>query len=276
MEVAKIREVMKDLEKHIQEKQPFSLIRFGDGGIKYLHSVLYDDWRQLSIISKKEGIPLAKVLDIFELWGFYARHANYIDTPQVYFDEEFWPRLKKPPNKPMSKATVSKLKMWRELYNRAEFDNESYCNPEIHYLMILRISKKRKNLIDIMKRRKVCFITDRAEVFLKFREHCSMDIFSIVGQYENQYVNSYYETIDFIKRGAKDYDLWLVSAGELGRIYSGVIKEEGGRSVDIGFVVNFWMDGKIPIRLQPFIEPSPRSWMELRLSERGLPYRRFL
>lgn len=276
MEVAKTGKVMKDLEKHIREKQPFSLIRFGDGGIKYLHSVLYDDSRQLSMIVKKEGIPLVKVPEVFELWGFYARRANYIDTPQVYFGEKFWPRLKKPPTKPMSKETILRLKMWKELYNRAEFDNESYCNPEIHYLMILRISKGGKNLLDIMKRRKVCFITNRTEVSLKFREHCLMDTFGIVGQYENHYVNSYHETLDFIKRRAKDYDLWLVSAGELGRIYSGLIKEEGGRSVDIGFVVNFWMDREIPVRLLPFVEPSRRSWMELRLSERGLPYRRFL
>lgn len=276
MEVTKVETVLSDLENHIKKRESFSLIRFGDGGIKFIHSILYNDWRQLQIIMRKEGIPLTRVLEVFELWGFYARQADYIDTPQVYFDGNFWPRLKKPPNKPMSKETVKRLKMWEELYNCAEFDNNNYCNPEIHFLMITRLSRRRKNLLDIMRRRNVCLITNRPEVSLKFRGFCEMTTFSIVGQYENHYLNSFQDTSNFIKENANSYDLWLVSAGEIGRIYSGLIKENGGRSVDIGFVTDYWIDNVIPIRLQPFIETNLNNPLELKLTRRGAGYRRFL
>jgi len=276
MEVTRVKTILLDLERSIEEKKPFSLIRFGDGGIKFIHSVLYNDWKQLRVITKKEGIPLTKVLDIFKMWGFYARRANYIDTPQVYFDINFWQRIKKLPDRPMSKETVRRLKMWKDLYSRAEFDNDNYCNPEAHFLMIVKLSRSRKNLLDVMRRRKICFITNRPEVSLKFRDFCDITVFSIVGQYESHYANSFQDTSDFIKEKANSYDFWLVSAGEIGRIYSGLIKENGGRSVDIGFVVNFWINSEIPIRLQPFIKCSTKNPLELVLHGNGVRYRRFI
>lgn len=271
MKIYKVSEVLSDLEHCIEDKKPFSLIRFGDGGLKLIHAVLYDDRSQLESIERREGIPHELILEILELWGFYARQANYIDCPEVYSNNEFWPRLRRSPNIPMSGRTIERLKMWRELYSRAEFDNDNFCNPEINYLMILRM--KKQNLLDLMVDKKICFITDRPEVTSKF-DNC--EAVEIVGQYQNHYQRSFQKVSSVIKRKANFYDFWLIAAGELGRIYTGLIKQKGGRAIDVGFVVDYWMDKTIPIRMQHFVSVNKKNNMELILNQRALKYRRFI
>jgi hypothetical protein len=121
---------------------PFSHIRFGDGGIKFIHAILNNDREQLNLIVKKEGLPPHKILEVFEMWGYYARNASYIDTPEVYFTGKFWPRIKKK-DKPINSDTELKMRDWYKLYDDAEFDNENYCNPESNYLMVLKTTKKK-------------------------------------------------------------------------------------------------------------------------------------
>ena len=214
LKIAKVEEILSKLENCIKGRKPFSLIRFGDGGIKYLHAVLYNDFKQLESILKREGIPREMILEVFELWGFYARHADYIDTPGVYFSNQFWPRLRLPTNVPMSKKTIERLYMWRNLYSCAEFDNNSYCNPEVNYLMILRRPDK-QNLLDVMKDKKLCFITTKPEISSKF-DNC--DVVKIVGQYQEHCRKSFHSVVSSIEERAGYYDFWIVAAGELGRI----------------------------------------------------------
>lgn len=274
MKIHKVSEILGELEHCINAKEPFSLIRWGDGGLKFIHAVLYNDRDQLKGIEYREGIPQELIPEIFELWGFYARRANYIDSPEVYFNNEFWPRLKRPPNVPMSGRTIERLKMWRELYSRAEFDNNKFCNPEINYLMILRMERK-QNLLDTMIGKKIRFITDRPEIISKF-DNCEVDAVEIVGQYQKHYQRSFQKVSSIIKRHANSYDFWLVAAGELGRIYTGLIKQMGGRAIDIGFVVDYWMDEIIPIRMQPFVDVDKENHMELILRQKALKYRKFI
>ena len=96
MKINTVREILRKLEICIENDLPFSHLRFGDGGIKLIHSILYKDLEQLEIIIRKEGLPKDDIMSFFELWGFYARRADYIDTPEVYFTDEFWPRLRTP------------------------------------------------------------------------------------------------------------------------------------------------------------------------------------
>lgn len=270
--IHKISHILKDLERHIIESKPFSLIRFGDGGLKFIEAVINDDEDQLEVIVDKEGIPRNKIIEVFELWGLYARQANYIDSPEVYFTNEFWPRLKGP-TKQMSQKTLGKLEGWEELYNRAEFDNTSYCNPEVNFLMILKRHRE-KNLFNILENRKVACITSFPEVTSHLKDFDISPI-PIVKQYEGHYENSFKYVIEIIKKKVNKYDLWLVAAGELGRLYSGMIKELGGRAIDIGFVIEYWLHGEVPIRLTPFIRPSSNK-LELRLQGESHKYKKFL
>jgi hypothetical protein len=274
MKVYSINEILSKLEFCIDNKLPFSHIRFGDGGIKYLHAVLFNDIEQLKIICNKEGIPYSRIDEIFELWGYYSRKANFIDSPEVYFDGKFWPRMKGI-GKTMNQKTSDKMKIWKLLYRNSEFYNENYCNPESNYLMILK-NVFDKNLLEIMQNKKICVITAKPKIYDVLENHYDIDVVEIVGHYQNQYKKSFNNTILYIKEKAKSYDLFLVAAGELGRIYSGYIKECGGRCIDIGFVIEFWLGEEIHPRLQMFMKRSETNFMELELTDDGKKFKKFL
>lgn len=271
--IFKTNEILTRLEKSITNKLPFSLIRFGDGGVKLLHALFYNDQNQLKNIAAKEGIPESKMIDVVELWGRYARQADYIDTPEVYFNDKFWVRYRKG-TKHASERTFERMEMWQELYYRAEFDNDNYCNPEVNYIACIR-SNRRRNLLSIMEGRKLCLITSCPNVRLQLYKY-SVEIIPIVGQYEDHYSNSFEKVIRSIEQNYNEYDLWLVAAGELGRIYSGLIKEKGGRAFDIGFVADFWYEGFVPPRLEMFLRRNPKNFLELIFTPYGERYDRYL
>ena len=274
MKIHKVADILADLESCIENKLPFSHLRFGDGGIKFLHSVLVNDREQLNIIIKKEGLPAHKIIEIFEMWGYHARNANYIDTPEVYFTGKFWPRIKKE-GKPINSDTELKMREWWKLYNDSEFDNENYCNPESNYLMILRMSHEQKNLLDLMKDKKICIITVFPGIVQPLEDY-NIDVIKIAGHWENQYQNSFKQVIELIKTSANSYDLFLVAAGELGRIYTGMIKENGGRAVDIGFVAEFWLGENVHPRLSHFMVRNEENSLELKLTEEGKKYEEYI
>ena len=276
MKIYKIGEILGKLENCIAHNLPFSHIRFGDGGLKYMDSIINKDLDQLNIIVKKEGIPIDSVVEILELWAYYARRADFIDSPQVYFDGKFWPRLKTP-TKGINAATKLKLLNWKDYYYRSEIDNEEYCNPESNYLMVLRLKKNKKNLLDMMKGRKVCIITAKPGIKNTLRKFgYDIDTLHIAGQYQNQYESSFNTMVNEIRLNAKKYDFWLVAAGELGRIYSGLIKENGGRCIDIGFVIEFWLGFELHPRLEDFMKRSKDNYLEAKLHKRGLQFRRYI
>ena len=122
--VHRVADILKDLEDSIEEKRPFSLIRFGDGGIKLIHSYYFHDRKQMYEICKKEGLPSDSVNYIIELWARYANEADYIDCLDVYFSKHFWGKYKKGFTHASDK-TMMRMRMWKELYSRAGFDIHS-------------------------------------------------------------------------------------------------------------------------------------------------------
>ena len=269
----KVEDILNKLDNCIKYRLPFSHMRFGDGGIKFIHSIIFHDTNQLMQIIQKEGLPKDNIIEILELWGYYARQADCIDTPQVYYNGKFWPRIKKR-GKPINIETDKKMKMWRELYSRAEIINNNYCNPESNCLIVLKIPNK-KNIFDIMKNRKICIITAKPEIINEFPQY-NIDIVPIVGQWENQFQNSFTYVVKFIKDTAKKYDFFLVAAGELGRIYTGIIKEYGGRTFDIGFIIEYWINGYIHPRFNPFVVQSIDNRHELKLTNEGKKYEQYI
>jgi len=267
-----VDEILTDLENHIIKKEPFSLIRFGDGGIKFMHAVQYGDEHQVEIIIEKEGMPINKSKDIVRLWVEYANKSNYIDLPDIYYTRKFWGKFKKA-GKRASLKTKLKLKKWRSLYLHVGIKNRQLCNPEVHYLMCMK-NGLYKNLLDILSDLNVCCICTCPEVAEKvpFR----MTTLKIAGMYEDQHKNSFTPTVKFIREKATKFDIWLVSAGELGRIYTGFIKEMGGVSIDFGFMVDYWNDGFLPTRVDKFIEPDPDNSLELKLTDKGNKYREYI
>jgi len=126
-----------------------------------------------------------------------------------------------------------------------------------------------------MEGRKVCLITACVNVKSRLCKH-SVNIVPIVGQYSKHYERSYEKVVSYIEQNYDKYDLWLVAAGELGRVYTGMIKEKGGRAFDIGFVVDFWYDGFVPHRLEMFMRRNPRNFLELVFTPLGERFDKFL
>ena len=264
--ISKTSEILCELEDSIIEKLPFSLIRFGDGGLKLMYSMARKNRKNVSIIGEKEGIPKKDMQNVLDLWSKYANEADYIDTPSVYDGVSFWSRYKKD-FKPINSRTQLLLNDWVRIYNNIgiETNNRKYCNPEFNWLSILNHSP---NLLQIMTDRKICFISvyDRLPILSRY----NITYKKIVGQYENQFKNSFLDVIDYIESHVDDFDLWLNSSGELGRIYSGRIKELGGRVIDMGFVAQYWQDYRNrPERFNKFMQPNLNNLSMIRLTQQG-------
>lgn len=275
MKIFNTIEVLEDFENHINRGIPWALLRLGDGGLKFIHSVLFNDSDQLLEIVKKEGIPEDKAKDILELWATSSNICDYIDTSEVYFTDKFWDRVRKGKQK-MHEETLNKMHNWRKLHILSKIKNTSYCNPEINFLSCMDFLDK--SLIEILQKKKICFITsyDKNEIMDKIEVGKKIDVIQIVKNDEDQYHNSFNEVIINIESNARDYDVWLVAAGELGRIYTGLIKYKGGISFDIGSAVDYWCRKIIPLRLVWFVKPSQKHSMKLALTEEGERYREFL
>jgi len=289
IKIYKVKEILEEIECAILNKKPFSLIRIGDGGVDFLRSVLTNNIERLLVILGKEGIPHTKIYSIFYLFGKYCSQANFIDYPDIYHTKEFWPRFKKPKATLITKDWRNTyndikiynnekfflMKQWKDIYNDAEIYNDQYCNPEFNFLSLLK-GINEKNLIDIIRNKTVYCITNFIETKPLLQTVCNVKIIRIVGTGKNLYKRNYKDVTKFIKKNANKCDLWFVGAGEIGRIFSGMIKQHGGRTIDIGSVFDCWSGRKIPKRLEKFIFRISENSLEFRLTENGKKYGKYI
>jgi len=269
--IYKVEEILDELEDCIINKKPFSLIRMGDGGIKFMDCVLRNqNQERLLNILEKEGIPPKMIYPLFYLWGKYAREANFIDSPEVYFTNQFWPRFKRPEIIPI-------IRDWKRIYNDSEFltENTRYCNPEVNFLMLLK-RKGKKTLINLIAGKKICCVTNHTNTVKVLRKVADVKMIKIVGFHQRHYDECYKKITKKIKRTANKYDLWLMGAGEIGRIYSGLIKQYGGRALDIGSVFDCWLDADIPKRLKGFVYKTSKYSLDFRLLPEARKYQKFI
>jgi hypothetical protein len=275
IQISKTIEILNRLDYSIKNKKSFALLRFGDGTAKAIHSFLNKDYTQLISISEQEGIPISVFERIVDFWKTSANHCNYIDTPEVYFSDKFWGRTKGTKKQAMSEKTIMRLKMWKQLYSKIGIVNESYCNPEVNFLSCIIGKFGKVCLPDLLKDIKICCITSRCDVNEKLPEY-NIDVLKINGKFENQYTNSFGQVIEKIDSDANKYDLWLIAAGELGRIYPGLIKFKGGRAFDIGSVIDFWCGEGIPSRLRAYLTTTSHHPLKFALTPTGKEFNKFI
>ncbi len=267
-----IHEVLGRLDRSMRRKESFGLIRFGDGTIKAAHAFHNNDINQLKQISMQEGIPITSFEKIIEFWKTSANICDFIDSPEVYFSPKFWERTKKH-KKRISEKTIERLFNWKRLYNQIGIVNKNYCNPEINFLSCVNRGFRRKTLPDLMKNKKICCITSRDDLQNILQQY-NVTILQIPGKNENQF-SSFSKIIDTINDKALDFDLWLIAAGELGRIYPGLIKFKGGRAFDIGSLVDYWATQEVPSRLIPYMKQTENP-LKLELTNEGKEYLKYL
>lgn len=272
IKIYQTEEILKKLELAIIRKRPFGLIRFGDGTIKAVDAFINDDLQQLDQISVQEGIPKESFKKIIDFWKTSANICDFIDTPEVYFSNKFWERTKKN-KKRISEKTLERLLKWKLLYSSIGITNKYYCNPEINFLSCIDYDSKKKTMPDLLKNKKICCITARTDVNIKLKNY-DIDVLKIPGKNQNQY-DAFPHVIEEIDKHAKNYDLWLIAAGELGRVYPGLIKFKGGRAFDIGSLIDYWCTQEVPSRLIPYMKQT-ENLLKLELTDDGKEYLKYL
>ena len=266
----KTQHILNDLDDCIDKENCFSCIRYGDGTLKALHAFYFNDEEQINAIVEKEGIPRDKWPEIMEYWKQTANTANYIDTCDVYINGTFWPRVRKN-NQPMSEKTRWKINNWKLIYDAAGFTNTNYCNPELNFLSCLDFIEN--PLTDILECKNICMITAHRKYLQPVLPTTwFIDYYDIVDFGGDHYNNCFKDICNKIENEASKYDVYLVAAGELGRYYSGLIKKNGGRALDIGSLADYWAYGNIPVRLQPYLKRIQNNRLKLTLTEEGKRY----
>jgi len=242
MKLSTVSEVVRDLQVAIVSRSPFSMIRFNDGGLKVMKRFI-DGTTDYST-SRQEGIPHFFFKNLIKSWINSANEADYIDSPEFYFIEKTHKKRGK-----TSPDNWKLLSQWKEIYSEIGINiNRKFCSPEMGILLFAE--NARHNLIETIRHRSICCISNYYRVDRILSRHTrSVTVKLIPGFFGNHYDVSYDSIIDEIRKEANDYDLWILASGELGRIYSGEIRRNGGRSIDVGKVVDAWVTRRIDKRM---------------------------
>uniref|UniRef100_A0A6M3KJ71 Putative methyltransferase n=1 Tax=viral metagenome TaxID=1070528 RepID=A0A6M3KJ71_9ZZZZ len=239
--IATVSQILDDIEHSINNELPFSLVRFGDGGLKVFEGYL--NHKELYTQHRQEGIPLEFFGELTDGWVRCANEANYVDSPIVYFKDEIFIKRNK-----TSAGTKDLMSRWNEIHEKVGITNKNYCNPEIGHMLFAKNCKR--NLLDIIHDKSICCITNYFEAEKLLSKYVGKVTFKIIpGFFGNHYNVCFNSIMDEIKEEATKYDLWLIGAGELGRLYTGEIKRCGGRTIDIGKVFDAWVRRKLDKRM---------------------------
>jgi len=258
-----LNHILKDIEYHLNNKKPFSLVRLGDGDIKLLHSacqgIVHNDK------FRRQGIPGSDLNIVIQIYRKSCNNANYISSFDVYFDGNFWSRKS-------SSGTRKKLESWKKIYKKIGIQNQSYCNPEIGFLLFLR---SKYNLFNLIKDKKICLITCFKSIELKLRKlNYDVNTILIPKIYSNHY-SKYKPNKLLIKSSIEKNDIFLIGAGGLGKGYSKVIKRNGGIAIDIGQVFNSWAGSVIPPRISKYMKLNEKD-LTFRFTKIGEKFREWI
>ncbi len=167
---------------------------------------------------------------------FFVNNATFCDTYDAYY------LINK------NKKSVGRVgRNWNKIHEQAGIVNTKYCSPVLHYFSIVN---NEFNLFDIMKNRKIFCISNQIEICKDLKEKSGatvIDYYKIPRQGIKgaHYLNHYQNILDLIDSKAKEYDLFLIGAGFLGRIYCNRVKIKGGRSFDSGRLFDVWSETRI-------------------------------
>jgi len=255
VKVNSTKKILTDLNRCIVKKKPFSIVRFGDAvhgivcvftcpdiidngkwsgdkGKKLSNSIL----GQLTIPTKRRKQVVNRVI-------VSANRANYCDSYDAY--------------KLLGSNYLGILgRKWKEIHEGAGITNTNYCSCFVHYFSIV---DGEYNLFDIMKGRRIFCITSKIGILDKVKEVSGAK--EIVGCHipgrgrgRKHFRNHFSKTIGLIRTNAKNFDLFLIGAGLLGKIYCDEVKKNGGRAFDCGRLFDFWSEKrKIDSRPKRFL-----------------------
>jgi len=235
-------EILKDLNQHIVEKKPFSTVRYGDGCLGIVCSyiapafVKNGKWKGgqkngiANSVMRQQGIPLNQRLDICKQVVQSADKSNYIDSYDAFYT-----------GIGRAKGLGFIASHWKEIHGAVGITNTSYCNPYLHYMSIVY---GEYNLHNVIRSRTIFCVSNQVQVCEKlqwFSGAKKIDSYRIgrMGDKSN-YKEHYMRIMRLIKTNADKYDLFLIGAGLLGKIYCDYVKTCGGRAFDSGRLFDLW------------------------------------
>lgn len=267
--------VLKDLNKHVKKRIPFSNIRLGDACNIILGMALttdmfrgnfidirgksrpYSKWRN-SIIKIRHSFSNRELREIALQIVKYCNKANYIDSLTEYKNYKWKPNL-----------PIEIFSRWEEVHEKVGINNNTkYTSMFLNHLSVIG---GEYNILNVMKDRKVYFINNDADkVSKKFRNRCEkVGFYKIHVRPRSHYRTQYKFIMKALPTLVPKYDLFIIGAGLLGKIYSGYIKELGGVSYDMGRVFRLWNgEGFIPAPFEKEYEASKKFTLYHRRSEK--------
>lgn len=250
-----------DIIQHIDKQEPFSLIRIGDGDLKFIRCKIildemgYKDNEGIKLPDcvwkgYQQGVTIDKFNYVWDMYRDTSNRANYISSFDLY-------------KKRKKGATKNLLNQWKNYYKALGVTNNSYCDPDIGFLLF-----DNKRIFKYIKKnnKKMCIVTslnDNFEIFRKAGYNLSIVKIPPGNKVRNKsgrksfiknipkeqwHINKHQETIEKIKQETKKSDVFFIAGGMLGRAYTDTVKECGKVGIDIGKMVNYWSTGRIPSR----------------------------
>lgn len=260
----KVGHVLKDIEFHLNENKPFSLVRVGDGDLKLLSGLHKGRINKQKF--RRSGIPERDSNQVLKIYRDGCNNANYTSSFEHYSTYRMW-------NRKFSKGTTSKVKAWKSIYADVGITNKNFCSPEIGFLLFLKDIEN--NLLNLLTNKKVCIITCYKNLATKFGERLNANVFVIpaIGRGHYRVYGTRLQLLEEFVR-SKRFDIYFVSAGALGKGYSDHIRGAGGISIDIGQVAAFWNNGNLAGRFRGILRKADQ--FTFKFTKKGEKFRKFL
>lgn len=281
-------EILSHLQTNIENKKPFSLLRGGDTTLA-IFSLFFTPgivesgkWypyrdrtnqafnlfgkalalRSLDYVS----IPRKRVKEFFGKTIVFMKQADYLDSFENYSMEDFKRGIRG------DWAVVSK---WKEIYSAIGIDirKKKFCDARFNLHCCI---EGQLNLLDIIQDKKI-FCICNTEINELSNVASSVDYHLIPNEFRNPRGNKFFKQIPSIKklimRTAKEYDLFLIGAGFIGRNFCGMVKRYGGRSLDVGSLFDYWSGARPEVIFKGSakrIEYNPETMLFTKLTDEDL------
>lgn len=211
-------------------RQPFSLVRFGDGENTVLRWPNIDETRMRHVLVRAMKDRAYTRDEIRDIQAGMVKAAQSADILGLYDSYE--------PN--------DLCVMHEEELTTHRISGKITCNPSVHFY--LQASGFLAKLLESAERVTIISGRDVADRVSERFPNLKIDLLHIpaerqflVGneEFDQHYPDAYLRVLDAIRPEGPGH-LYIVGAGLLGKYYCHVAKRRGGFALDIGSVLDYW------------------------------------